>query len=329
MKLNLLSHSILLFAMLLLALLAACGPAAAATLPAPQVNVEQATSAPAATASTEISLTDGLGRAVTLPAPASRVISLAPSNTEILFALGAGPLLVGRDDASDYPVEATGIASVGDTFVGLNSEQIVALQPDLVLAAEITPPEYIAELEQLGITVFWLANPLDLNGLYANLDIVGQLTGHQEEASALNEQLRARVAAVDTALQNIEDTPTVFYELDASDPAAPWTSGPSTFIDLLITRAGGQNVGSILGKPFAQMSIENLLQQNPDFILLGDAAYGVTIESVGQRAGWSQLAAVQNGQVVPFDDNLVSRPGPRLIDALEQLARLLHPEQFN
>jgi len=323
MKLNIISRSIL-----LLTLLAACGSPVAA-LPAPQINVQQATATVAPTASQEISITDGLGRTVFLAAPAARVISLAPSNTEILFALGAGPQVVGRDGASDYPAEATSIASVGDTFVGLNSEQIVALQPDLVLAAEITPIEYVTQLEQLGITVFWLANPIDLDGLYANLNTVGLLTGHQEEATALNEQLRARVAAVDTALQDIQDTPTVFYELDASDPAAPWTSGPSTFIDLLITRAGGQNAASILNKQFAQMSIENLLQQNPDFILLGDAAYGVTIESVGQRAGWSQLAAVQNGQVVPFDDNLVSRPGPRLVDALEQLARLLHPEQFN
>lgn len=324
MKLNLTTSSLLLFALLL----TACGGGSGA-LPEPQIDVQVATATAVATVDTSITLIDGLDRTVTLAGPAEHIISLAPSNTEILFALGAGAQVVGRDGASDYPAEANNIASVGDTFAGLNSEQIVALQPDLVLAAEITPVEYVAELEQLGITVYWLSNPLDMEGLYDNLSIVGELTGHEEDATALIDDLTSRVAAVDTALTNVTETPTVFYELDASDPAAPWTSGPGTFIDLLITRAGGKNAGSVLSSQFAQMSIENILQQNPDFILLGDAAYGVTVESVGQRAGWAQLAAVVNGQVVPFDDNLVSRPGPRLVDALEQLARLFHPDLFN
>jgi iron complex transport system substrate-binding protein len=314
--------------LLLAVLLAACGGAEVA-LPEPEVDIVVTTPTVEPTVDPTITLNDGLARTITLAGPAQRIISLAPSNTEILFAIGAGDQVVGRDGASDYPAEAASLESVGDTFAGLNTETIISLEPDLVLAAEITPVEYIAELEALGINIFWLANPDDINGLYTNLDIVGQLTGHQEDAAALTESLQARVAAVGSAIANVTETPTVFYELDASDPNAPWTAGAGTFIDVLINSAGGQNVGAVLSGDYAQISIEELLVQNPQFILLGDAAYGVTVESVGERAGWGEIAAVQNGNVYPFDDNLVSRPGPRLVDALEQLAALLHPELFN
>lgn len=317
--------------LLVLALsLFACGaPVAQATLPAPVVNASQATATTPPALTFPLTLTDGLQRTVTLPAPAQRIVSLAPSNTEILFAIGAGPQLVGRDVLSDFPPEAEAVTDIGDTFIGLNTELIVSLQPDLVLAAEITPDEQVAQLEQLGITVYWLANPLDFEGLYANLVLVGQMTGREPEAADLAASLQARVAAVDAAVAARTQTPSVFYELDASDPAAPWTSGAGTFIDLIISRAGGLNAGAGLVGTFAQISIEELLVQNPEVILLGDAAYGVTVESVGQRAGWSGLAAVQSGSVYPFDDNLVSRPGPRLIEALEELARLLHPDLFD
>jgi iron complex transport system substrate-binding protein len=336
MKLNVLSRSILFLAILL----AACSPTNA-TLPAPQVNVAQATATSSASACGAISaeatattgagitLIDGLGRTVTLAAPAQRVVSLAPSNTEILFAVSAGGQVVGRDPYSDYPAEAATVTDIGDTYAELNTELITSLQPDLVLAAEITPPEQVAQLEQLGITVYWLANPVDLSGLYNNLNIVAQLTGHETEAAALVASLCARVEAVQTALAGIADKPTVFYEVDGlTDPNAPYTAGTSTFIDLIITAAGGVNAAATLDG-YKQLSIEELLVQNPDFILLGDAAYGATPELVAQRAGWTDLAAVQKNQVIPFDDNLMSRPGPRLVDGLEQLAKLLHPEQFN
>lgn len=323
----------ILFAILALALmLAACGaPVAEATLPAPAVSSQEQTATPVTVAEAvfPLTLTDGLQRTITLDAPAQRIISLAASNTEILFAIGAGGQMVGRDPFSDYPAEALNVADIGDTYVELNTELIISLEPDLVLAAEITPMEQVTALEQLGVTVYWLANPTDFEGLYANLAIVGQMTDHEAQAADAASALQTRVAAVDSALADVADRPTVFYELDASDPAAPWTSGAGTFIDLLINRAGGVNAAAGVQGAFTQFSIEELLVQDPDFVLLGDSNYGVTVESVAQRAGWSDLSAVQNGNVYPFDDNLISRPGPRLVDALEQIARLLHPDQFN
>ncbi len=272
-----------------------------------------------------ITLTDGLNRTVTLNDPAQRVVSLAPSNTEILFAVGAGPQVVGRDEASDYPEAVSSLPTVGG-WSGFSLEAIIALQPDLVLAAEITPPELVAELEELGLTVYLLPNPHTLEEMYANLVTVAQLTGHEPEARALIEQLQTRVAAVDAKVAKAQTRPRVYYELDATDPAKPWTAGPGSFIDLLIARAGGVNVAGNLSSEWAQISLEELLVLNPDIILLGSALYGETPEKVAARPGWNALRAVQNGQVFSFDDTLVSRPGPRLVDALEALFRVLHPD---
>jgi iron complex transport system substrate-binding protein len=271
--------------------------------------------------------TDGLGREISLGGPAQRVVSLAPSNTEILFAIGAGDQVVGRDQLSDYPEAAKSVTDIGPAFEALNTELIVSLQPDLVLAAEINAPEQVKQLEDLGLTVYYLKNPLTLEDMYDNLETVAQLTGHEDEAASLIESLKSRVAVVDEKIAPISSRPGVFYELDATDPAKPFTAGKGTFITQLIDRAGAYNIASNLDR-YPQMSLEQVVAADPAFIILGDARYGVTPESIAQRPGWENLSAVKNGQVLPFNDDLVSRPGPRLVDALEELAKLLRPELF-
>ena len=296
---------------LLIALLAACAPQAAPT------------SAPT-------TLTDGLGREVKLTGPAQRVVSLAPSNTEILFAVGAGPQVVGRDEFSDYPEKAKAIESVGGSMGQYSIEAIVALKPDLVLAAEINTPELVKQLEDLGLTVYYLKNPTTLEGMYKNLGILAFLTGHEDESNALVDSLKTRVKAVDEKVALASARPTVFYEIDASDASKPYTYGPGTFGDLLIARAGGENFSTVAGitDAYPQVSLEQIVATNPGKIILGDSMWGVTPDAVKARAGWDSLDAVKNDQIFAFDDNLVSRPGPRLVDGLEQLAKLLHPELF-
>ena len=275
-----------------------------------------------------ITITDGLGREIKLTSAAERVVSLAPSNTEILFALGAGDKIVGRDEFSDYPEEAKAIASVGGSMGEYSLEAIVALKPDLVLAAEINSPELVKSLEDLGVTVYYLANPKTLEGLYTNIEIVATLTGR--DPTKLTDSLKGRVAAVDEKIMPLSSRPTVFYEIDATDPSKPYTAGVDTFINLLINRAGGFNFTELAGitDPYPQIGLEQLLVTQPNIIILGDAMWGTTPESVATRPGWDALAAVINGNVFPFDDNLLSRPGPRLIDGLEALAKLLHPGVF-
>jgi cobalamin transport system substrate-binding protein len=295
---------------LLIGLMAACAPQATPTA-----------------VSAQLTFTDGLGREITLTGPAQHVVSLAPSNTEILFAIGAGSQVVGRDQLSDFPDAAKSVTDIGSTFDALNTEQIVSLKPDLVLAAEINTPEQVKQLEGLGLTVYYLKNPPGLEEMYSNLEIVAKLTGHEQEAATLIESLKQRVAAVDEKIAPISSRPNVFYELDATDPAKPYTAGKGTFITQLIDRAGGHNIAADL-EGYPQMSLEQVVAGDPAFIILGDARYGVSPESIAQRPGWADLSAVKNGQVVPFNDDLVSRPGPRLVDALEELAKLLRPELF-
>jgi iron complex transport system substrate-binding protein len=298
--------------------LGACSPAVTPT-PAPTVPVATSTPAP-------IVLKDGLGREVSLAKPAQRVVSLAPSNTEILFAVGAGSQVVGREEFSNYPPEATAVPSIGSAMQ-LSTEAVVALQPDLVLAAGVTSPEQVKALEDLKITVFFLANPTDFDGLYQNMITAGKLTGHEAEARTLADSLKARVAAVTDKMAGAAK-PKVFFEVDSTDPTKPWTVGPGDFIDTLITMAGGVNVASGLKSTYAQISSEELIQQNPDIILLGDAQWGTTAESVIARPGWEVIAAVKNQTIYPVDGDTTSRPGPRLVDGLEQLAKLLHPDLF-
>ncbi len=270
-----------------------------------------------------IEVIDGLGRKVSLSSIPQKIISLAPSNTEILFAIGAGQQVVGRDEFSDFPVEAKGITSVGGSMGKYSLEQISALHPDLILAAEINTREQVKSFEDLDLNVYYLSNPKDLDGLYQNILIIGQITGKENESKVLVESLQNRVKVV-TDMQKPDAKPVkVFYEMDGSEPSKPWTAGKGSYVDVLLTLAGGTNVANDAGEGWIQYSQEALMVADPDVILLGDAAYGVTKESVISRAGWDTLSAVMNNRIYPFDDNLVSRPGPRLVDALEQLSKLL------
>jgi iron complex transport system substrate-binding protein len=310
--------------------LAACAPAQATptptSVPTNTSTAEVPTAVPAAEPTATV-LIDGLGREVKFTNPALSIVSMAPSNTEILYAIGAGPQVVGRDEFSDYPAEAKALPSVGGSMGQYSYEQIAALRPDLVLAGGINTPEQVKALEDLGFNVFYLGNPSTLEEMYANLETVAQLTGHEAEAGALISSLKARVKAVDDKLSGVADKPVVFYEIDASDPNKPYTTGPGTFIDLLIARARGQNLPG-LTDAYPQVSLEQIVLANPAIILLGDAFYGTTPESVAARPGWSEITAVKNNRVLPFDDNLVSRPGPRLVDGFEALAQVIHPELF-
>jgi iron complex transport system substrate-binding protein len=274
-------------------------------------------------------LTDGLDRTVTVALPARRIVSLSPSNTELLYSVGAGDQLVGRDSFSNYPEGASQVVDIGGSMGQYDFEAVAALEPDLVLAAEINTPEQVRSLENLGLTVYYLANPGDFEGLYQNILTVAQLSGHDPEGTALVADLTGRVATLQDRLAGVTERPIVFYELDATNPAQPYTIGMGTFGDYLINQAGGTNLGASIGEGWVQVASEEILQRNPDLILLGDVYAGVNPESVAARPGWSTLDAVKNGKVLPFNDDLMSRPTARLVDGLEALAALIHPELYS
>lgn len=324
MKLRLLTTTLLIFT-----LLAACAPANIEATLAPVNMTEAPIAAPIVPTESPVIVIDQRGKEFQFEQPVQRIVSLAPSNTEILFAVGAGIQVIGRDTFSDYPAEAANVADIGGGFGALDTETILASTPDLVLAADLTPAEQIQALEDLGLNVFVLGNPTDLPGMYENLRTIAAMTGHVEETEILITSLEERVAVVEEKLSGVTDRPLVLYEIDGTDPNAPWVPGPGTFVDTLLTMAGGNNMSATLDGAWVQVSLETIIEMDPEIILLGDAQWGgVTPEMVATRGGWDALTAVEEEKVYPFDDNLVSRPGPRLVDGLEAMAKFLHPDLF-
>jgi iron complex transport system substrate-binding protein len=268
---------------------------------------------------------DGMGRTVVLNGYPERIISITPSTTEIIYALGAEDNLIGRDGFSIYPPEVESVEVVGDFFGMVPSEALLAAEPDLIIAGGIISEEQITTIEELGLTVYYQEDPVDFEGLYDNINAIGSLIGYEEEAADFVKSLEARVYVVLEAMAAVEEKPVVFVEIDATDPANPWTTGGGTFVDYILTTGGGQNAAADIEGAYAQMSAEALIQVNPDVILLTDY---VSPEMVAERPGWDVIAAVQNDAVFPFDPYLFNVPGPRLVDGLEEVARLLHPELF-
>ena len=277
--------------------------------------------------SATVTLTDDTGTVVEITGPVERIVSLAPSNTEIAFALGLGDRLVGVTDFCDFPTEALEIEKIGG--VEPNIEQIFALEPDLVLAIGGEPdPASISQLRDLGVTVLVL-KPADLDSLYHDIELVGKAAGAEQVAADLVAEMRETVTAVTSVAAEVPERPLVFYELDGTDPSRPWTAGSGSWHDAFLEMVGATNLAGDQEFAWVQLNAEEIVAQDPDIIILGDAAWGVTPESVAERPGWDVIAAVQNGRIHPIDDNLISRPGPRVVDGIEQLAQLIHPELFD
>lgn len=269
-----------------------------------------------------VTVQDGVGNQVTLETEPDRIVSLAPSHTEILYALGLGDKVVGVTEYCNYPPEAAEKTKVG-AFDAIDLEQVVGLEPDLVLATTMHMAEAVPALQELGITVF-VIDPQTVSHVLRAISAIGHITGEDEAAEALVSDMQARVDAVRDTIDGAT-RPTVFWELGAE----LFTAGPGSFIDDLIRMAGGENVASDADTPWPQMSVEAILLANPDVIVLADHNYGQTAEMVAERPGWGDLRAVQEGSIVEItNDDIVSRPGPRIVDGLEFLARAFHPDLF-
>ncbi len=308
------------FAPLLLILAVACQPTSPSLSP-------PTSTAPSA-AAYPLTLTDDAGRQVTLPAEPERIVSLAPSNTEIVCALDACDRLVGVTDFDDYPAEVAHIPDVV-IFAVVDIELVVDADPDLILAAgnELTPSAVITELTDLGYPVLVLY-PESLDEVLDNIELVAAAINARDRADSLTADLRARSAAVGDAVAGAARTRT-FYEVSVFEGAI-YTAGEDSFLASLIELSGGDPItGDALTFSIA---LEDLLAADPELILLGDAAYdsSVTPEAVAARPGWGAMSAVQNGQVlVMLADPVITRPGPRIVDGLEALARAIHPDRFD
>ena len=281
-----------------------------------------ATTLPAAADDFPVSVVDDEGTSVMIDDFPERIISLSPAITEVLYALGAGERLVGGTDFDDYPAEAAELPDVA-TYNGVITEQVVALQPDLVLAAGnfFTPPDDIAVLRDLGYPVVVVYAP-DVETVMSDIELIGESIGASEAAAAMTADLRTRLDTI-TAAATTGSTPRTFYELGAEPEI--YGPAPDSFLADMIVRAGGDPVTT--GDPAAwSIPLEELVVADPEVIVLGDAAYGTCPADVAGRAGWGGLTAVVEGDVRAVDDVPITRPGPRLAQGLASLARAIHPE---
>ena len=316
-------------------LLAACdataSPPATGNAATPSVTSEP-TATPIPATAYPVTLIDDEGREVTIEAEPERIVSLAPSSTEIVCALDACDRIVGVNDfRRGFPEDVLDtLADVPDvaSFTGVDREAVVDLAPDLVLAAgnNLTAPADIEALDELGLAVLVLY-PESLEEVYANIGLVAEALDEQKAAAELVGSMRVRVTAVEDAVAGLA-MPRTFYEVGLYSGSI-YTAGADSFLAGLIEAAGGDPITGDAVTTAIQP--EDLVAADPELILLGDAAYDLTItpESVAQRQGWGGMTAVRDGRVHPIpEDVLITRTGPRIVDGLEALARAIHPEAF-
>jgi iron complex transport system substrate-binding protein len=286
-------------------------------------SIQPAITATPSAAAFPTTLTDDEGTKVELAAEPRKIVSLTPATTETLFALGVGDRVVGKvEDLSLYPPEAAAIPDVAK-FGEVDVEKIVSLGTDLVIAGgnSFNPPDKIAQLRTLGVPVLVLYAP-DIETVFKDIELTGSAVGRSAEAKDLTASMRATFDQIGAATSGL-DKPRVFYELDATREI--YTAADESFLAKMIELAGGEPITTGSTTSF-EISLETLVTADPEVILLGDAAYGATAAGVAARPGWNVMTAVKAGAIVPVDDVIITRPGPRLVDGLRALAAAIHPD---
>ena len=268
---------------------------------------------------------DDMGREITIDEIPQRIVSHVPAITEILFALGLEERVVGVSDYCDYPEEAKLKPSVGNYF-NPSIENIMALVPDLVLTDGHS--EGIKGLDSLGIT-FIVIDPKDIDGILRDIELIGKVTGTEKEAKKLINDMKKDMSDV---VNQVKDVPSVsvFYIFDATDLNNPWTAGPGSFVDSLITMAGGQNIAAQAHGAWIQFSLEAVVKSDPQIIIV-DTSHGTAVISkaeLKEHPAWREITAVKQDRIYSVDGDLVNRPGPRIVQGLEKIAEIIHPELF-
>lgn len=286
-------------------------------------------SAPPAGASLfPLEMTDQAGRVVRIERVPEKVISLAPSNTEIAYALGLEDRLVGVTEYCNYPQAAKQKLKIGG-FSTVDIEKVVEIEPDLILATNIHKGEVIPQLERLGLTVLTI-DPKTVDEVLKAINLIGRFTGKVAEASRLTTEMESRVKAVTdrTAALPEAQRPRVFYIL-WHDPLKTATS--KTRIHELIIKAGGINIASNLEGAYPTISLEAVIMSNPQVVVAGSghgSSHDVPFQFALTEPRLAEVEARLNGRIYEIDSDLTSRPGPRIVDGLEKLAEFIHPELF-
>jgi iron complex transport system substrate-binding protein len=279
-----------------------------------------------------VTLIDDYNNTLTLNSNPQRIVSLAPANTQVLFAVGAGNQVVGVTDFDKYPynfsawIEAKNMSSIGNYYQP-PIEPIVALNPDLILAS-LGSFDAADQLRGLGYNVLTL-NPTGLNGIMQNMVVVGKATGHQVQAESAVASMQQRIDVVVNGVKNATTKPKVYHEI-WSDPYM--SIGKGTFVDEVIKIAGGQNIFENATDAYPVVSSESIIEQNPDILIfptqMGVDSFWGDYATVSNRPGWSSINAVANSKMYTVSGDIIDEPGPRQVDSLEILAKIIHPEIF-
>ena len=276
------------------------------------------------TAEPAVTLTDMTGREITLDEPATRIVALTPSDCEILYAIGAGDLLVGRGKYCDYPAEVLDIPAV-ESGSDTNIEQIVELQPQVLIMSTMSQTdEQVQQLEAAGIHVV-VSDAQDIDGVYTAINMIGELVGKQDEAASVVESMQK---TFDEIKANAGDgTKTIYFEVSPLEYGL-WTAGTGTFMDEIANMMGLKNCFSDV-EGWAGISEEQVLERNPDYILTISMYYGegpTPEEEIASRAGWENVTAVKNGKILNLQNNELSRPAPRLAEGAKALYDFVYGE---
>lgn len=271
-----------------------------------------------------VTVTDSLGRKVEIEERPEQIGSLAPSATETLFAVGAGNRVAGVTTADDYPQQVESIEKIGD-YRQANAEKAASLDIDLLfLSFDSATKEQATDLENKTNAKVVVVNPKSVDETIESIGTVGKSVGNVQKAQVVEERLRAELKQVESAVEGLPQ-PTVFYEL-GFDPL--FTVGPGSFVQDAIEIARGENVTTDADQAYPQYSVEKLLQDDPEYYLAG-ASSGATVEAIKSRPPYSSLQAVQQDKVFVINDDLVNRPGPRIVEGVREIAETLHPEAFD
>ena len=273
-----------------------------------------------------VTYVDDIGRTVQINGIPQRIISLSPSNTEMVYALGLQDKLVGVTSYDNYPPDAKNKPVVSD-YSTVDLEKIVKAKPDLVLADSIHKNDTIPALEKLGITVYAMT-PNNIDGIFNEIKALGQITGKTQAADILVSSLKTRIQAVADKTVKLTDfeKPRVLF-ITWYDPI--WTAGSDTMIQYLINEAGGANIASDLNG-YATITLESVIQRNPQVIIVmsGTGTQNESLDYIMSNEQFKSTDAVKNGRVYEIDADIFGRTTPRIVDGLETLAKLIHPELF-
>ena len=271
---------------------------------------------------TEITITDDLGREVTIERTPSKIVSLAPSNTEILYALGLEDKLVGVTEYCNYPEDALSKEKVGG-YGDVDIEKIVVINPDLILAEDLHKHEVIPALERLGFTVIALV-PHNFQEVMDSIRLIGRVTGVEEKALQIVDDMSKKIKAItdETDKINQEEKPKVLYVI-WHEPIM--SVGSDTRIHELIEKAGGINIAAVAGEGYPTLTLEEIINTNPQVIMVND---DISLQFILNESRLAVVDAFINGQIYGINADLTNRPTPRIVEALELMAKMIHPEIF-